>query len=237
MKRLSTILVLLCIANNLFAQRQSRNTPQSFLAIETGVPIFIKSFANFPIPLNIEWQRKNKQWGLGANIALQYDRYSSGDCSVRPINPDFLGLAFSNTFSTTFYLPYCETTQYLNLKPSIFGSYYFLQKKRLNFFAKSGGIINIPILEHTEGEYYEIDEQHIGNTVKYSVKDVGPIHRKSNVRFNRARIGLLSGLGVNYFLNKRTALRLTLQSELYDYYWDNGVDLLFFALGGITFKI
>jgi hypothetical protein len=240
MKRLSTILVLLFIAHNLFAQRKSRNAPQSFWAIETGVPILNKTDAHFPIPLNIEWQRKNKQWGFGANIALQYDRYSWGDCSIRPINTGFLGLGFSNTVNTTFYHPYCETSQYLNLKPSIFGSYYFLQKKRLNFFAKLGGIVNIPILEHEEGEYSQIEEQHIGSTVKYIVKDAGPIHIKRNLYLNQTtRIGLLSGLGVNYFLNKRTSLRFTLQSEWYsDYFKGNNRDgSLIFALGGVTTKI
>jgi hypothetical protein len=231
MKRLSTILLLLFIANNLVAQKKSKNAPQSFLAIETGVLMLNKTYAHFPIPLNIEWQRKKKEWAFGASMALQYDRYSSGDCSNRTITMGrFLG-----NFPYP-YISYCETIQYLDLKPTVFGSYSFLQKKSWHLFAKLGGIADIPILTHQNGEFYQIElTQSFPTTIK--VIDAGPIHINRNIpSYRTTRIGLLSGLGVNYALNKRTALRFTLQSEWYSDYSDNGGSLLF-ALGGISFKI
>jgi hypothetical protein len=232
MKRLSTILLLLCIAHNLSAQRKSKNAPQSFMAIETGVPIFFRPSKNFPIPLNIEWQRKNNKWSFGASIALQYDRYSWGDCSRRyPFNTI---TGRDVTAFVDFYRPYCETFQYLDFKPSIFGIYYFLQKKKFNLFAKLGSIGNIPIIANKEGEYYEIESQN--TTTK--VKDPGPIHISRNIRtYQTTQIGLLSGVGVNYFFNKRTALRFTFQSEFYssNYWYERGSSI--FALGGINFKI
>jgi hypothetical protein len=231
MKRLSTIFLLLFIVNTLLAQKKSRNGPQSFMAIETGLPIINRSYAHLPIPLNIEWQRKNRRWGLGASIALQYDRESSGDCSNRTLTIN-TGRYLGN-FGP--YFPYCETLQNLNLKPSIFGAYYFVQKKRFSVFAKLGGIANIPILAHQDGEYYKVETTQVMGTTITAI-DAGPIHIKGNGFLNQTRIGLLSGLGVNYFLNKRTALRFTLQSESYCNYWPNGGSLVF-ALGGINFKI
>jgi hypothetical protein len=232
MKRLSTILLLLFIAHSVFAQRKSRNAPQSFLAIETGVPILNKNHSDFLIPLNIEWQRKKKQWGFGASIGLQYDRYSSGDCSRRyTVNSIRDVTGFVDSYR---YRPYCETSQYLDLNPTIFGSYYFIQKKKLNVFVKLGCVGNIPIIARKEGEYYEVETLPNGSMI---VKNPDPIHISKNIpTYQKTRIGLLSGLAVNYFLNKRTALRFTLQSELYSHYWNNDGSLLF-ALGGITFKI
>jgi hypothetical protein len=235
MKRLSTILVLLCAANGLFAQRAKKNAAQSYLSVDIGVPIYNTTFAKFPIPLAIEWQRKKKRLGFGASVALEYDKNSRGDCANRNITTGQI-IGFQGIVPYP-YVPYCETLQYLNLKPTIFGCYYFVQKKHFNCFAKLGSIANIPVLLHQEGEFYEIEAlQNIINPAK--VKDAGPIHISRNIpSYQTKQIGLLSGLGGNYFLNKRTALRFTLQSELYRNYWDNGADLLFFALCGITFKI
>jgi hypothetical protein len=232
MKRLSTILVLLLIAHNLFAQRKSRNDPQSFMAVEIGVPILNKTNFQFPIPLNLEFQRKNNKWGLGVNIALQYDKYSSG---YRSNNNVTVGqqIRFTGIYPYP-YVPYHETLQFLNLKPSVFGSYYFVRQKKFNSFIKLGTIIDIPILEHQNGEFYEIEiQQNIFNTI--NVKDAGPIHINRNIpSYQTRQIGLLSGFGVNYFLNKRAALRFTLQSEWYSNYLG---DSILFALGGVNFRI
>jgi hypothetical protein len=231
MKRLSTILLLLFIANSLIAQKKSKNVWQSFIAIETGLPMVNTTYSHFPIPLNIEGQRKKKQWGFGISIALQYDRYSSGDCS----NHTIMTGRFLGNFPYP-YIPYCETFQYLDLKPTVFGSYSFLQKKSWHLFAKLGGVADIPILTHQNGEFYQIE---VSQSFPISIKviDAGPIYLNRNIpSYQTNRVGLLSGLGVNYFLNKRTALRFTLQSEWYSNYSDDGGSLLF-ALGGINFKI
>lgn len=236
MKRLLTALLLFSIANNLFAQKKSQKTPQYFLSIETGAPILNTTYQNFPIPLNIEYQRKKKQWGFGASLAVQYDTDSYGDCSKRiPVGTH---LRFLGNY-TAPYLLYCETSQYLAAKPSLFSSYYFLQKKKYNLFAKLGGIANMPVLTHQEGEFYEIDVQINGGTT-IQVINSGPIHISGKVKSNRlTHIGLLSGLGGNYFLNKRTALRFSLQSEWYSGAFKDNTDsgLLLFALAGVTIKI
>jgi hypothetical protein len=236
MKRLSTILCLLFVANSLFAQKKSQRTPQYFLSIETGAPILNTTYQNLPIPLNIEYQRQKKQWGFGASLALQYNTYSSGDCSKRIPVGTYLYIA--GYFSAP-YNAYCETSQYLAVKPSLFSSYYFLQKKKYNLFAKLGGIANIPVFTHKKGEFYEIDVQINGGTT-IQVINSGPIHISGKVKSNRlTHIGLLSGLGGNYFLNKRTALRFSLQSEWYSGAFKDNTDsgLLLFALAGVMIKI
>ena len=122
MKRLSTALLLLFIANSLVAQRNSNKRTQSFLSVETGVPIVVPRFHTFPIPLTIEYQRQKKRWALGVGLGLEYDKDAYGDCQRR------VSVGTSLRFLGPYpypYIPYCETSQYLNLKPSVFGNYYF----------------------------------------------------------------------------------------------------------------
>jgi hypothetical protein len=227
MKRLSTILLLFLIANNLLAQKKSRNAEQSFITIETGLPIVNIPHPYFKIPLNIEFERRKKHWGFGANIGLQYSRYSWGDCSKRIVDTGRALTAYASS-----YRPYCETFQYLNLKPAIFGSYYFLQKKKFNLFARLGSIADVSILTHQKGEFYEIDtQQTTGTTVQ--IINAGPIYISRNLpHYRTMRIGLLSDLGANYGLNKRTALRFNLQSE-----WYSDDRFLLLALIGVNLKI
>jgi hypothetical protein len=228
MIRSSIILALFLIANNLLAQKKSKNAWQSFVAIETGLPIVNTPYPYFKIPLNIEFERRKKYWGFGANIGLQYSRDSWGDCSERIVNT---GRDLNNFINS--YRPYCETLQYLNLKPSIFGSYYFLQKKKFNLFTRLGIMADVPILTHQRGAFYEINTQNMGGT-SVQVINAGPIYINRNIpSFQAMRIGSLSNLGVNYGLNKRITLRFNLQSEWYSDY--NGFLLL--ALIGVNVKI
>jgi hypothetical protein len=239
MKRVLTVLLLLFIANSLAAQRKSANKVQSFLSIETGVPIVVPSFQTFPIPLTIEYQWQKKRWGLGAGLGLTYDRNSSGDCSKRTITKG-QDLGFYGPYPYP-YFPYCATSQYLNLKPSIFGSYYFLQKRKMQLFAKLGGVADVPIFKDIRGEYYQIEViTDIGTTIK--VIDAGPIYLHNYDSYYQkplTRIGLLYGIGGQYALNKKMAVRFSCQSEWYSDYFENnrGGSSLLSALGGLMIKI
>lgn len=239
MKRVLTALLLLFIANSLAAQRKSSKKTQSFLAIETGVPIVVPTFHNFPIPLTFEYQRQKKRWGLGASLALQYDKKSSGNCAERRITKG-QDLSFFGSYPYP-YLPYCETAQSLGLKPSIFGSYYFLQKRKMQLFAKLGGVADVPIFNDKRGEYYEIEATINGGTT-LKVINVGPIFLRNYDYYQQkplTRIGLLYGIVSQYTLNKQTALRFSFQSEWYSDYFKNNSQSgsLISALGGVTIKI
>lgn len=221
MKRVLTVLSLLFIANSLAAQRKSANKTHSFLSIETGVPMVVPSFQTFPIPLTIEYQRQKKRWALGAGLGIAYDKNSYGDCSKRTVTKG-QDLGFLGPYPYP-YFPYCETTQSLGLKPSVFGSYYFLQKRKMQLFAKLGGVANVPIFSNKRGEYYQIEViTDIGTTIK--VVDAGPIYlRNYDGYYQKAltRIGLLYGVGGQYALNKKTAVRFSCQSEWYSDYFEN----------------
>jgi hypothetical protein len=235
MKRLSTILLLLCIANSLFAQKTKENPAQSFLSIDIGVPIYTTTFAKFPIPLDIEWQRKKKRLGFGASVALEYDKTSWGDCTKRISVGTYL--LERDTYQQGTLRWYCVNYQTLEIKPSIFGYYYLLENKKWRLWTKIGAIADLNILTHEEGEAYEVEIKNGSGTTIQVIKSE-PMHISRNIEpYNKGiNLGLLSGLGANYALNNRTALRFTLQSELYSHYWNNDGSLLF-ALGGITFKI
>lgn len=202
MKRVFTALLLLFIANSLAAQRKSTNKTQSFLSIETGVSMAVPSFHNFPIPLTIEYQRKKKRWGLGVGLGLEYDKKSSGDCSKRTITKG-QDLYFFGDFSYP-YFPYCETAQSLGLKPSIFGSYYFLQKRKMQLFLKLGGVADVPIFKDKRGEYYQIEViTDFGTTIK--VVNAGPISLHNYDYYQQkplTHIALLYGVGGQYALSK-----------------------------------
>jgi hypothetical protein len=227
MKRLSTILVLLCVANNLFAQRTKKNAAQSFLSVDIGVPIYNTTFAKFAIPVAIEWQRRKKHLGFGASVALEYGKTSWGDCARRiPIGTYLRDVsAIMGSLRA-----YCVTYQYLGIKPALFGNYYLFQDKKRYLQAKIGAITNINVLHHQEGEFYEMGTN--GQVIQS-----GPIHINRKIdTYKGIDVGLLSGLAANYALNKQTALRFTLQSELYIRN-NNRNGLLFFALVGVTRKI
>lgn len=233
MKRLSTILLLLFIANNLFAQKTKKNAAQSFLSIDIGVPIYNTTFAKFPLPLAVEWQRKKKRLGFGASVVLEYDKNSWGDCTKRIPIGTYLYEADSPPGTLR---SYCVTYQTLEIKPTLFGNYYLLENKKWRLWIKLGAIVERNVLVHQEGEFYEVEIKNgAGTTIQVIKSD--PIHINRNIEtYKGMNLALLSGFGANYALNKRTALRFTIQSELYSHYWDNGGTLLF-ALGGITFKI
>jgi hypothetical protein len=231
MKRLSTILVLLCITHNLFAQRTKKNAAQSFLSVDIGVPIYTTTFAKFPIPLAIEWQRKKKRFGFGASIALEYDKTSWGDCTKRISVGTYL--LERDTYQQGSLRWYCVSYQTLGIKPSIFGYYYLLENKKWRLWTKMGAIADLNILTHEEGEAYEVEIKNGAGTTIQVIKSE-PIHISRNIETQGISVGLLNGLGANYALNKRTALRFTLQSELYGDYLGNPI---LFALGGVTFRI
>lgn len=238
MKRVFTALLLLFIANSLAAQRKSANKIQSFLSIETGVPMVVPSFQTFPIPLTIEYQRQKKRWGGGVGLGITYDRNSHGDCSKRI--PAGTPLRLLGNYSYP-YLSYCENSQSLNLKPSIFGVYYFLQKPKMQLFAKLGGVANVPIFHDKQGEYYEIEAIANGGMAN-QVINAGPIYLRNYDYYQLkvlTHIGLLYGIGGQYALNKRTALRFSVQSEWYsDYFKNNSQNgSLASALGGVMIKI
>jgi hypothetical protein len=228
MKRLSTILWLLFIAHHLFAQRKSRNAPQSYLSIDIGVPIYNTTFAKFAIPIAIGWQRKKKHLGFGASVTLEYDKSSWGDCARRiPI-----GTSLRDVYPILGNLrAYCATYQDLGIKPALFGNYYLLENMKWHLWAKIGTTANINVLHHQEGEFYEIGTN--GQVIKSE-----PIHISQNLEtYKGIHLGLLSGLAANYALNKRTAFRFALQSEWYPGYLNNNRGTLLFVLVGMTTKI
>jgi hypothetical protein len=236
MKRLMTAFLLLFITNSLAAQRKSLNKTQSFLSIETGVPIAVPKSQSFPIPLTFEYQRQKKRWALGAGLGLQYDKNSWGDCSKRFV----VGTPLRATYIILYYpyLPYCETEQSLELKPSVFGSYYFLQKRKIQVFAKFGGVMSVPIFNDKRGEYYEFGARVSGGIQE--VIDAGPISLSNYGSLNTAiNYGFLYGVGGKYALNKQIALRFSLQSEWYSDYFRNNTNRgsLVSILGGLTIKI
>lgn len=238
MKRLSTALLLLFIANSLAAQRKSTNKTQSFLSIETAVPIVVPNFCTFPIPLTIEYQRQKKRWALGVGLGLEYDKDSYGDCSKRVSVGTPLRFLGQYPYP---YIPYCETSQYLNLKPSIFGNYYFLQQRKIQLFAKLGSVVSVPVFKDKRGEYYEIEETRNQGTV-ITVVNVGPIYLHNYDYYQQktpTHFGLLYGVGGQYAVNKKTALRLVFQSEWYSDYFNDGNQngFLISALVGLTIKI
>jgi hypothetical protein len=227
MKRLSTILLLLCVVNSLFAQRAKKNAAQSFLSVDIGIPIYNTTFGQFAIPIVIEWQKKKKHLGFGASVALEYGKTSWGDCARRiPIGTYLRDV----TAIMGSLRAYCVTYQDLGIKPALFSNYYLFHDKKWHLWTKIGVIADVNVLHHQEGEFYEIDTN--GQVIKSE-----PIHINQNLEtYKGINLGLLSGLGANYALNKRTALRFTLQSELYGDYLGNGGSLVF-ALVGINFKI
>lgn len=215
MKRFLTLALLFCfLMNGLFAQKTRKNPPQSFLTLETGLSFNAKPNYNFSIPLNIEFQRVKNKWGLGVALGLDIDQYSEGDCNNRFETGAYakLGNGLNGGFGNIYH--YCKTTRILNFKPSVFGSHYFLQKRKVNLFAKLGLTTSILELDHISGEYFEYDPQSYSSGF-YKITNGDPIHRTSNYHYWEIQsVDLLSGLGMNYTLNKRTSLRLTLQTEV-----------------------
>jgi hypothetical protein len=227
MKRLSTILLLLCVANSLFAQRTKKNAAQSFLSVDIGIPIYNTTFAQFAIPIVIEWQKKKKHLGFGASVALEYDKSSWGDCARRIPMGTYLRDVSAIMGSLR---AYCVTYQDLGIKPALFSNYYLFHDKKWHLWAKVGVIADVNVLHHQEGKFYEIDTT--GQVIKSE-----PIHINRKIdTYKGIDVGLLSGLAANYALNKQTALRFTLQSELYIRN-NNRNGLLLFALVGVTRKI
>jgi hypothetical protein len=240
MKRFLTLALLFCfLMNGLFAQNNSENEIQSVIIVETGLSFSVQPSSNFSMPLNVEFQRVKKKWGFGAALGLDFDKYSEGDCNRRlevgtyvqfrdPGNVHDLGV-------------YCYNSNYLNLKPSVFGSYYFLQKKKLNLFAKIGLTGNILNIFHSKGTFYEFDTTtDTFGLETHKVINSGPIQLKRNGHsWTFDNINLLSGLGLNYSLNKRTSLRFTLQSEVKMLFLSKYDDkkFLFLGLCGLSFKI
>lgn len=228
-----------CMINGLFAQKNRKNEVQSFITVETGLSFSAEPVQNFSMPFNIEFQRIKKKWGFGAALGLDFDKYSGGDCNRRlevgtyvqfrdPGNVHDLGV-------------YCYNGGYLNFKPSVFGSYYFLQKKKLNLFAKIGLTGNILTLFHSDGKFYQFDTT-IDTFGLYTHKVInsGPIQLKRNGHlWTFDNINFLGSLGLNYALNKRTNLRFTLQSEAKVLFLSKYDDkkFLFSGLCGLSFKI
>ncbi len=239
MKRILTLALLFnCVVCGLFAQKKSKNTVESFLSIELGVPMKLNTYDHFPIPLNIEFQKKKTKWGFGASLAAQYDRYFFGDCNTRiPVGTYLVERDLGGISSTI--RPYCKTLQYLSLKPSIFGSYYFLRKKRWNMFAKLGLAANIQIFQRKKGDYYEVEVNQVTGRTSQVINS-GSLHfERSTTFFEFRNIALLGGMGFNYFLNNRSALRFTIQPEKNMLLFQNNTNkgYLIFGLGGISFKI
>jgi hypothetical protein len=215
MKRFLTLALLFClILNGLFAQKKPKNKAQSSLAIETGVPIFKKEGQTFPIPLNLEFQKIKKRWGLGVALGLAYDTYLYGDCNRRVETGSYAEPEHSSVFSGGFVGVYCENRHLLNVKPSIFSSYYFFQSKKVNLFVKMGLTVNILGLYRRTSESFQVDPQP-DSLGRYKVLNGDPIHSVQNGHlwhFNN--VDLMSGLGMNYTINKQTSLRFALQSEV-----------------------
>jgi hypothetical protein len=227
MKRLATILLLLFLGYNLFAQKTKKNAAQSFLSVDIGISIYSTTFSKFPIPLAVEWQKKKKHLGFGASVALEYGKTSWGDCARRIPIGTYLRDVSAIIGSLR---AYCVTYQDLGIKPALFGNYYLFHDKKWHLWTKIGVIADVNVLHHQEGEFYEIDTN--GQVIKSE-----PIHINQNLEtYKGINLGLLSGLAANYALNKQTALRFTLQSELFIRN-NNRNNLLLFALVGVTRKI
>ena len=147
MKRLITLTLLLCLmTNGLFAQKKTKkNDAQSRITLELGLPIHAKASQNFPIRLNIEFQRTKNRWGFGAAIGLEYDRYLWGDCNLKyAVGTEVvLKKPISNGGGGSRCIYYCYKEQDLAIKPSVFGFYNFMQKEKLNLFVKVGVAANV----------------------------------------------------------------------------------------------
>jgi hypothetical protein len=198
-----------CMINGLFAQKNRKNESQSFITVETGLSFSTELVQNFSMPLNVEFQRTKKKWGFGAALGLDFDKYSGGDCNRRLEVGTYVQFRDPTNIGDLGY--YCFNSNYLNLKPSVFGSYYFLQKKKLNLFAKIGLIGNILTLFHSDGKFYQFDTT-IDTFGLYTHKVInsGPIQLKRNGHsWTFDNINLLSSLGLNYSLNKRANLRFS----------------------------
>ena len=138
MTRCFLLILLSCLmTNGLFAQKKSIKTPQSLLTLEIGLPIKIKQGQYFPIPINIEWQCVKNKWGLGAALGFEYNNDASGDCSKR-LEVGSVVKFFPGNIAPIKYAPYCDRSQHLYFKPSVFASYYFLKKKKWQLFAQLG---------------------------------------------------------------------------------------------------
>lgn len=240
MKRFLTLVLLFCLLiNGLFAQEKRKSTPQSFLTIETGLSYSTELTPNFSMPFNIEFQRVKKKWGFGAALGLDFDKYSEGDCNRRLEVGTYVQFRDHGNFRDLEF--YCKKNNYLNFKPSVFGSYYFFQKKKLNFFAKIGLTGTILNIFHSDGKFYQFDTTtDTFGLYTHKVINSGPIQRKSNSHsWTFDNINLLSSLGLNYALNKRTNLRFTLQSEAKVLFLSKYDDkkFLFSGLCGLSFKI
>ncbi len=240
MKRILTlILLLLLVVCGLFAQKKSTNKVYSLFTLETGMNYCAKPHPNFSMPLNIEFQRVKKKFGLGAAIGLDFDQYSFGDCNRRVELNSFVILKDKGNFGN--FLAYCSNDRNLNIKPSFFGSFIFLQKKKMSIFTKIGFGASILKVFRYSGEYYEYEAK-IENfgLYTYRVINQGPIHRVNYTHsWGIDNIDFLSSLGLNYVINKRLNLCFTVQSEtklpILNQYNEKGV--LFSGLCGFSLKL
>jgi hypothetical protein len=245
MKRFFMLVLLLnLVVVGLYAQKKSKNSIQSFLTIETGASFPLDQTQNFSIPFNIEFQRIKKKWSFGAAIGLDFDKYSWGDCNRREEVGSTKPFSLLNgSFLIPPFQYYCINDKYFTIKPTVFGSYTFFQKKKVNVFAKMG--VAVPILKifHYAGEFYEYEAKMDSlGLYTFKVTNPGPIHLVKNRHlWNIDHLEMIGSLGLNYAFNKRINLRFTLQSVtklfLFDSYDSDEKRVLFSGLCGLSFKI
>lgn len=240
MKRFLTLVLLFCLLiNGLFAQEKTENRRDTTITIESGISLKHTTRDRFPIPLNFELQKRAEKWGWGASLSIQYDRKSWGDCNKRFAVGTFLDWSIEIRNPSNVLRAYCESFHYLSVKPTVFGSCYFLEKKKWNMFVKIGLLANLDIEEWIKGDYFEIENNTISSSFVKVIKSEPVRVVQKTPLFQLNNIGFLSGLGCNYFLNEKTAIRFTVQPELntslFIKTYNKGY--LIFVLGGLSFKI
>ncbi len=215
MKRFLTLVLLLClVVDGLLAQKKAENAIQPYFAIMSGYTAI--SFGRI-FPLNFEYQYRYKKIGIGVGFTSEYAKYSYG--SLKHLY-EVGTIAQSN--SAAYNLAYQAKQQWINLAPSLLGYYYLGKKKKWEGFFKTGIVAN-----YNAWYAYKGFEYRLGSEGK--VVDKGPILVETTINsIDLQSINWIIGGGVQYTLNRKTALRMTSEIQ-----WARGVSIL----GGVVFKL
>ena len=177
---------------------------------------------------------------MSAALGFEYNTYALGDCSKRLEIGSVVRFDPGNVVPYK-YAPYCTRSQELFLKPSVFACYYFLKKKKWQLFAQLGLKSTVWSWYRYSGDYYEFETTTSStNVVTHKVINGNPTYLARTQRsWEFGNVDLLGRIGGNYALNKRMALRFTLQSEtnmpFLNKYNEEGVFLS--GLCGLTYKL
>lgn len=215
MKRFLTLVLLFClVANGLLAQKKADKGIQTYFALKLGYTV---ASAGKALSFNMEYQFRNEKIGIGVGFGVEYATYNGEGLHLRyPVGHYVYGW---KPFVPTIYQ---SNEQQINMAPSLLGYYYLRPKKRWEGFFKTGIVANYNAWYDYKGLAYKTD-----NEGKVTDLDFTPVNQTTQ-SIDLRSINWLIGGGVQYTLNRKTALHMTSEIQ-----WGRGVSIL----GGVVFKI